>query len=160
MKNSKLYLTLFFIAFIAAAAVAAQVPGKIAGKIIDKSTGEEIIGATVQVEGMNKGAVTDIEGKFLVSLEPGSYTLTLNYISYNTQKVTVDVKPNEVVYLNLAMVESSNTLTEVVVTYTVQKSSALALLTERKNASTVSDGVSAELIRRTPDRTTRMCSSG
>lgn len=51
------------------------------------------------------------------------------------------------------MEESSSTLTEVVVTSTIQKSSALSLLTERKNPALVSDGVSAELIRRTPDRT-------
>src|SRR5690349_13050701 len=149
MKQTKFYLIYLFTALLAVPVLAAQVTGKIAGKIIDKSTGEDIIGATIQVEGAGKGAVTDIEGKFQLSLEPGSYTLTLNYISYKTEKVQVDVKPNEVVYLNFAMEENSNTLNEVVVTYTVQKSSALALLTERKNAPTVSDGVSAELIRRT-----------
>jgi hypothetical protein len=153
MKFAKLYLTTLF-ALLTLAAFAAEENGKIAGKIIDKATGEGLIGATVQLEGTALGSVTDIEGKFVISTKPGAYTLVLNYISYRTEKVQVEVKANEITYFNFAMEESNNTLTEVVVTYTIQKSSALALLTERKNAPTVSDGVSAELIRRTPDRTT------
>ncbi len=154
MKFAKIYLFLLFLVSSSLSALAAQDLGKIAGKIIDKATGDDLIGATIQVEGLGKGAVTDIEGKFLVSLEPGKYTLVLNYISYKSEKLEVEVKPNEVTYLNFAMEESSNELAEVVVTYTVKKTTALAVLIERKNAAVVSDGVSAELIRRTPDRTT------
>lgn len=154
MKLVKLFLTTLFFASFMTLAFSNEENGKIAGKIIDKTLGEDLIGATVQIEGTTIGAVTDIEGKFLLSVKPGTYTLVLNYISYKTEKVQVDVKSNEVTYFNFAMEESSSKLSEIVITYTVQKSSSLALLTERKNAATVSDGVSAELIRRTPDRTT------
>ncbi len=128
--------------------------GSVSGKIIDKGSSEDLIGATVQVEGTDNGTVTDIEGKFDLSLNPGTHILVCSYISYQTQKIQVDVKAGEVTFLNVVMDEEVNALQEVVVTYTVQKSSALALLTERKNAAQVSDGISADLIRKTPDRTT------
>ena len=98
--------------------------------------------------------MTDFDGKFLLSLVPGLHTLVFSYTGYQTEQLAVEVKPDEVTYVNFVMKESENSLSEVVITYTIEKSSALALLTERKNAAMVSDGVSADLIRRTPDRTT------
>ena len=133
---------------------AQKAKGKIAGKLIDNALGEGLIGATVQLEGNPGGAVTDFDGKFLLSLVPGPHTLVFSYTGYQTEQLAVEVKPDEVTYVNFVMKESDNSLSEVVITYTIEKSSALALLTERKNAAMVSDGVSADLIRRTPDRTT------
>jgi TonB-dependent receptor len=130
--------------------------GTISGKIIDKSTGEGLIGVTVKAESptANAGAASDIEGNFLISATPGAYTVNFLYSAYKTEKVAVTVEAGKVAYLNLAMEESTNELTEVVITTTIEKTSALSLLTQRKNAAQVSDGISADLIRRTPDRTT------
>lgn len=154
MAKAILYLVLFCSAVSSFSLSAQEAKGKIAGKLVDNATGEGLIGATVQVEGATGGAVTDFDGKFLLSLAPATHTLVFSYISYQTEKMAVEVKPNEVAYVNFVMKESDNSLSEVVITYTIEKSSALALLTERKNAAMVSDGVSADLIRRTPDRTT------
>lgn len=155
MKKVLCCLVLLCCSLLGTSQMAAQdTKGKIAGKIIDSAMGEGLIGATVQIEGGGGGAVTDLDGKFLLSLAPGVYTLIFSYTGYQSQKMEVEVKPDEVTYVNFVMKESENALTEVVITYTIEKSSALALLTERKNAAAVSDGVSADLIRRTPDRTT------
>lgn len=152
MKNISL---LFFLLFFLPIALFSQ-KGTISGKIIDKTTGEELIGVSIKVESktVSTGTVSDIEGKFLLSLEPDTYTLTFIYNSYKTDKLEVAVKPGEVTYANFPMEESSNQLSEVVIVYTVEKSSSLALLSERKNAAQVSDGISADMIRKTPDRTT------
>jgi hypothetical protein len=153
MKVITFILFLFLVAFSPASAWSQTDKGKISGKIIDKSTGEDLIGAAVAIEG-GGGCVTDVEGKYILSVAPGNYTLTFSYISYQTQKIQVTVKSGEVTFADVVMEESGNTLSEIVISYTIQKSSALSLLTERRNAATVSDGISAELIRRTPDRTT------
>lgn len=129
-------------------------PGTIAGKIIDKASGEALIGATVMVEGTDNGTVTDIEGNFTLELNPGTFILVCSYVSYQNEKVQVVAKSGEVTNLNVTLQESVSALEEVVVVATVEKSSALALLTERKNSPQVSDGISADLIRKTPDRTT------
>lgn len=129
--------------------------GKIAGKLIDKGLGDDLIGATVQIEGLTIGAVTDVEGKFLFPIEPGTYTVVANYTGYSQQKISgVVVKSDEVTFVNFALEEEKSAIKEVVITATIEKSSALASMIERKNAPQVSDGVSADLIRRTPDRST------
>lgn len=129
-------------------------PGTVAGKIIDKATGEALIGATVMVEGTDNGTVTDIEGNFTLELNPGTVVLVCSYVSYQNEKVQAEVKSGEVTNLNLTLQEAVSALEEVVIVATVEKSSALALLTERKNSPQVSDGISADIIRKTPDRTT------
>jgi outer membrane receptor protein involved in Fe transport len=156
MKLAVFYIALFAFAITASgqAAFAQNAKGKISGKIIDKRNGEGLIGATVQVEGTTTGAAADLEGQFLLALDPGNYTLVYTYISYKTAKMEITVKPGEVTFANMTMEENKTELREVVITNTAVKSTDLAVLTERKNAAQVSDGVSAELIRKTPDRTT------
>ncbi|MDX2191378.1 MAG: carboxypeptidase-like regulatory domain-containing protein, partial [Bacteroidota bacterium] len=60
---SRLLILIFLISF----GFAQAQKGKIAGKVIDKNTGEEIIGATVAIEGQTIGSSTDIEGRFSIS---------------------------------------------------------------------------------------------
>jgi hypothetical protein len=65
-----------------AISVSAQT-GRIGGKIIDKKTGEELIGVSVQIEGTSIGAATDFEGKFLINnVSAGTYNIVVSYISY------------------------------------------------------------------------------
>ncbi len=136
--------------------VSAQTTGRIAGKILDKKTGEELIGVTVLLEGTALGAVTDFEGKYnIVGVKPGTYNLVVSYVSYNKKIISgVEVKAKETTSLNISMEESSKQLTEVVVQAEFKKESANALLVQQKNATSVSSGVSSDLIKKTPDRTT------
>lgn len=154
MRKIAICLVLLGIFFGISSINAQDAKGSVAGKVIGKNDGLELIGAAVEVEGAGIGTTTDIEGKYDLSLAPGTYNLVFSYISYQTAKVEVTIKRGEVTYLNFAMEESINELQEVVVTATVERSSSVALLIERKAAAQVSDGISSDLIRRTPDRTT------
>lgn len=130
--------------------------GRIAGKITDKKTGEELIGVSVQIEGTSIGAATDFEGKYIINNVPvGTYTLLVSYISYNKKILKgVEVKAKEVTTYNISLEEATKDLTEVVIQAEVKKESANALLIQQKNSVSVSSGVSADLIKKTPDRTT------
>jgi len=68
--------------------------GQIKGNITDKETGEEIPGVSVLVVGTVFGAATDPFGEFaILRLEPGTYTLKISHIDYNTVEITdVEVK--------------------------------------------------------------------
>jgi outer membrane receptor protein involved in Fe transport len=128
---------------------------QISGKIIDKANGEGLIGAAVMIDKTTRGVLTDIEGNFTLPVDAaGNYTLVISFISYESAKVTVDVKANETAFVNYAMAESKNVMQEVVITATAERSTAVAQMIERKKAVQVSDGITADLIRRTPDRTT------
>ena len=131
----------------------AESTGIISGKIIDKTTGETIIGAIAQLEGTDKGSVTDIEGNFRINVAPGSYTLTIKYIGYSTASIVVDVKANDIVHVDYAMEAEDLALEEVIVVGKVERSGDAGLNLELKKASLVASGITAAEIRRSPDRT-------
>jgi TonB-dependent receptor len=150
MKNRVLFTAVFalFATFLFAQT------GTVSGKIIDKSNAEGLIGAAVQIDKTTQGVVTDIEGNFSLTLAPGDYVLVVSFISYETAKIAVKVKANEVTSVSYAMEEQKGILQEVVITAAPERSTSVAVMLERKKAVGVSDGISADLIKRTPDRTT------
>ena len=66
----------------------------ISGTIRDRSTGEFLIGVNV-IYAPGKGTVTDIDGRFKLELEPGTYTLEFSYVGFEkeTRVVTLRDKP-------------------------------------------------------------------
>ena len=131
--------------------------GKITGKIIDSKTGETLPGATVLVEGTTKGASADFDGLFSINNIPvGKVNLVISYVSYDTKKLTdVVVLATDVTNVNIGLnTATSQELTEVIVQATVNKENTVALIMQQKNNASVSDGVSAESIKRTPDKNT------
>lgn len=131
--------------------------GKISGKVTDKSTGETLIGLTVGIEGTTKGAVTDVDGKYtLQGLIPGKYNLSFRYLGYQAKSITgIEVKANSVTNLNVVMEESkTQTLKEVVVSSTYKRETIGTLYAQQKNSASISDGISSDVIKKSPDRNT------
>lgn len=130
--------------------------GKITGKVIDQKNGEELIGVSVSVEGTSFGASTDLEGKFtIINLKPGKYNLNVSYVGYiKKQMAGVEVKGGETTTINVSLAASSKELNEVVVQAELKKESANALLIQQKNSVSVSDGISADVIKKSPDNST------
>ncbi|TZF86540.1 TonB-dependent receptor plug domain-containing protein (plasmid) [Pedobacter sp. BS3] len=136
---------------------AAEVPGRISGTISDKKTGETLIGVSVKIAGTTKGIATNVEGKFsLIGINPGTYTLEISYVGYATKRITgVEVKPGNVTPLNIILEESSDIrLNEVVVTASYKQESVNSLYAQQKNSGAITDGVSSELIKKSPDKNT------
>ncbi|WP_294080832.1 SusC/RagA family TonB-linked outer membrane protein [Proteiniphilum sp. UBA5384] len=82
---------------------------KIKGNVTD-SSGEPLIGATIQTEGGKHGTATDINGNFAIEAEISSH-LEISYIGYETQ--TVFVSKDET--LKIVLKEDSRMIDEVVV---------------------------------------------
>ena len=130
--------------------------GTIAGKITDEKTGDPVIGATIVVKGTPKGAATDVDGNFQIQVDAGTYTIQVNYIGYQTKEIEeVKVANNATASINVAITESKSTqLSEVVVRTTMKKENINSLYTMQKNNASISDGISADVIRKSPDRST------
>ncbi len=59
----------------------------ISGYVYDQSNGEALIGANIFLQGMNRGASTNVSGFFVIpKLMPGKYTLICRYIGFQTWK--------------------------------------------------------------------------
>lgn len=137
-------------------AKSAEITGNIKGSVIDSKTGEALIGATVLIEGTQIAVFTDIEGKFSMNkVQLGVYNLSISHIKYEKKVISgVDVKPKEVTSVNILLEEKTKQLNNVVIKAELKKETAAALLlTQKKNVS-ISDGVSADMIKKTPDATT------
>jgi len=64
--------------------------GTIEGKVIDDETEEPLVNANVLVKGKNKGTVTDVQGKFSLSVEESDkVVLTISYVGYEETEKTI-----------------------------------------------------------------------
>lgn len=80
----KLFLLLIAVCSIALGAEAQKV---IRGQVIEASSGEPLVGATVQPVGGGNGTSTDANGQFSVSVTSGVKTLRVSYVGYLTKDV-------------------------------------------------------------------------
>lgn len=142
---------------MASTSLFAQNYGKIAGKIIDQKTSEPLIGASIGIEGTSTGAAANIDGRYVLSaLKPGTYTVIVKYIGYESKSISdVVVKADLVTNLDVVLQENvATSLKEVVVRATYNQASTASLYALQKNSISISDGISSELIKKSPDRST------
>ncbi len=131
--------------------------GSISGKIIDAKTAEGLIGCTIRLDDGAGGAVTDYEGNYTIAnVPPGVHKVSVSYTGYQEKAIAeIIVKNNESTTVDIAMEDATaQMISEVVVTATARRSSMSALTILQKNSPMIADGISAEIIKRTPDRTT------
>ena len=83
----------------------------VTGVVTQKSDGETIIGASVQVKGTTRGTATDIDGKYSIEVNDGEI-LEISYVGMNP----VSIKVNGQKVINVEMEDNSQVLQEVVVT--------------------------------------------
>ena len=80
----------------------------VTGVVVDDKD-EPIIGANVKAKGANKGTITDLDGKFILSLPKSVRELEISFIGFNNKTVSITDKP-----LHIKLDESSILLDEVV----------------------------------------------
>lgn len=125
----------------------------IKGKVTDSTTGEPLIGATVQIDGTTKAAATDIDGLFAFSGldENANYTLTIKYISYKTKKidgVRAEAQPQ---VIEIKLTPDEQTLNEITVTGVARKNTEIAVIQMTKSSPVIVSNVSAQEITKTQD---------
>jgi len=148
-------LTNLIILFLTLSAAAFAQEGTLRGTIKDAKTKEDIIGATILVQGINKGAATDINGFFSIAKLPaGSYSLKISYVGYDSKIYEgVKVENGQVTDLNLEIQEATSTLAEVKVVAQRLTNTEVSVISEIKASQLVVSGISAAQITKTLDRT-------
>ena len=76
MKSLLIFLVLFPVLAVG------QQNFTLSGKITDAETGEDLIGVSVLVAELAKGAATNSYGFYSLSLPEGTYTIRYSYIGY------------------------------------------------------------------------------
>ena len=131
--------------------------GKITGKVIDASSGQSLNNASVTLIEKKRTITSDQNGNFSFNkLEAGTDSIQCSYTGHLDkiiEEIIVKGDDNSVVNISLLVKESGG----VVVTATRTKAageSVASLLIAQKNSASVSDGITAESIKQTPDRST------
>lgn len=151
MKRILALLFFTFLSFIVVAQTA-----KIEGKVTDAKSGNPVAGVSVVIDGLKSGIATDVEGRFILTLTVGKkYTIKLSSVGYKIKEVSeVEAVANKITYLDITMETATKTETEVVVRSTAKKETTNALITFQRTSPVVAQVISAEAIRRSPDKNT------
>lgn len=132
--------------------------GRLLGKVLARDTGEPLGFADVLLlpadpAGRRSGTQTNADGTFTLEAEPGAYVLQVRSISYRTKQVTgVTVVAGKDDRLDVALDSDALEQDEVVVEARALSNTDGAQLNARRKAASVGDAVSAEQVRKSPDR--------
>lgn len=132
----------------------------ITGKITNVKN-EILVGVTIQLKGEKIRTIkSDVEGRYTFVIEGNNvYAIDFSYIGYKLKSITnlkVE-KIGEVQVVDVLLEEAGKKLTDVVVSAsrsTNKGSTDNALIAFQKNTNTVASVISAESIKRSPDRNT------
>lgn len=132
--------------------------GAVSGTVSDAGNNKILTGATISINNTNKRTFTDIDGKFnITGINKGTYSVTVSYVGYDTKKIEdIQIQKGDFTTLNIALNPAKSTnLTDVIVTTTSARKENLAtVLNIRKNSAVVSDIISADMIKKSPDKNT------
>ncbi len=149
-------LLLILTGFISFSAFAQS--AKLSGKVLNDKN-EPVAGVTIKITGAQGGTTTDVGGRFSLNLTQGkTYELVFSAVGYELKTVTdVEVKAGQTNELNITLLVK--TVTGENITVTSSRSSARretvnSVIAFQKNTNTVASVISAESIRRSPDKNT------
>ncbi|MCP4053967.1 MAG: TonB-dependent receptor [Mesoflavibacter sp.] len=146
MKQFKQLTTLFFLIFTG---FSFAQTGILSGTVMDSEFNDVLPYANVVVKGSTKGTTTDFDGKYVLELPEGTYTIQYSFVGYETKEITdVTVKANEEVIVDVS-IGPANSLEEVVLTSSSKRNTENAVLNLQKKSVMLMDGLSAQTIKKT-----------
>lgn len=124
-------------------------PWLIRGKVNDER-GNPMEGVSVNVKGAKSGAVTGSDGHFSIKVPKRNTVLLFSFTGYEKREIVL----HDSLDLTIRMQPASLSLNEVTVSTKRRLNTESSVLTERKNAATISDAISAQQMERTASITT------
>jgi outer membrane receptor for ferrienterochelin and colicin len=132
--------------------------GKIEGKITDAKTGLPLTGVSVSIKNSTKGTSSDLEGRYILNVTglTGKITLVFSYGGSVKDVEDIEVSEAKVTTQDVSLEVKAKTGDAVIVrsSTNARKETAASLITFQKTTNTVASVISAEAIKRSPDRNT------
>ena len=132
--------------------------GKIQGKIVATDNGEPVSFADVVLLPADTtmhpvGGLTNADGTFLLEAPPGRYALKIRALSYATKRIEgIVIEAGKLLPMSTALTPEAIQIKEVVVEARAFQNTESSMLSARKKAAAVGDAVSAEQVRKAPDK--------
>jgi len=144
MKIKFLFLTLLFTALSFAQ------NATISGEILDKEMNNEPLPfATIVIKETKQNTATDENGKYSFSIQPGSYTLVINYLGYENKEIPFTVVAGETKVINHTLASTGGEeLKDVVIEAQVSREKETALLLEQQKAVEMKQSIGSQELSR------------
>ncbi len=101
-------------------------------------------------DGTTYTTISNENAEYKLNVKSGTYIITATYIGY--QNFTKELNITSDITFDIILEESSTELTEVTVQAISQKVNDITIVKSIRNSNVVSDGLSIEFIKKTPDR--------
>lgn len=140
------------------AAAFAAGTGKIQGRIVATDTGEPLGFADVLLMPADTtlrrvGGITNADGTFLLEAPPGVYTLQVRFLSYATKRFQgIEIEEGVLLPFSTGLDPEAIEQDEVVVEARRVENTEASMLAARRKAPSLGDAISAEQVRKSPDR--------
>ncbi|WP_139955717.1 TonB-dependent receptor [Flavicella sediminum] len=122
----------------------------IRGRVLDENN-LPLPGATVLIESLKLGTVTDIDGYFsILNLEEGKYNISVSYFGYQPQVKELNLEDSQTSVLEFKMELALNSLNEVLIKGSIANGQAKAL-NKQKNNDNITNIVSSDQVGKFPD---------
>jgi hypothetical protein len=85
--------------------------GKLTGKVTDAATNEPLSGVSITIKGRKAGVASITDGTYIFSLAPGSYTISVSYLSYQKKELSdVIIKAGQTTFLDIILSKKDDKL--------------------------------------------------
>lgn len=127
--------------------------------ILVNDKNEGIPGVSIKIIGSKGGTTTDMDGRFSLKLATGKkYELEFSAIGYQTKVLDeillVNGKPTDLIVTLQTKATTSQVVVVAASRSSARRETAASLIAFQKNTNTVASVISAEAIRRSPDKNT------
>lgn len=125
----------------------------ISGKVLDGTNSEPIENAKVSLIGTDRKVLSDVNGQFVFTdLAVGKYTIEVKATTYNNYQLNnIQLESNSPLKFDITLSPADLVKGPVVVTGKVKKDGNVELIRIQHNLGVVSNGISAEDIKKTND---------
>jgi len=129
--------------------------GKISGKVSNNKN-ESLPSVSIKVKDATGGTQSGVDGTYSLSIEADKkLQIIFSYVGYEAKTIDVELKPNEDLNLDVLLEVTVNNGSNVIVkaaARSARNETVNAVIQFQKNTNTVASVVSAESIKRSPDR--------
>ena len=132
--------------------------GTIKGNVVDYKNGSPLVGVIISyksidtINKINGGAITDIDGKYEITVKDGDYNLTYSYITYTTQTIIANANKTKDLLLDVKMKAEIAELKSVEIKSKRITNTENAVISEIKASNAVVSGTSSSQISKSMDR--------
>jgi len=157
LRGAIIMMVIALVACLTALPVSAQAEadgGRIVGRVVDAESGRGLAGARLVLMGTQAGALSGIDGRFVINGVPAGTpaTLVVSYLGYAEKRVAnVEVLSGAAINVDVSMIPAAIAVAGISVTVAGERGTVSRAVDEQRSAVGMVNSISSEQMSRSPD---------